>query len=127
MVEIPQKFLEALAKDPQLISKLAKRDELEGFQERHNVNKNSPLKCPACRSMYGGTLWYNTNESTTSSSIRFACRKCELEFSIHCVTIPTSELFKKLRLLNKEDEAAFEWFDSIRSQYAAESAKNKEE
>jgi len=81
-----QRALEAFAgeleKNPKLLEQLQRRTELNEFKERYNVEKASPLKCPACSQyMSSSSLWINKDNHTL-----FVCRKCKLEWKLECLT-----------------------------------------
>ena len=98
-----QEFLKALQKDPDLASKLKKRAELEEFKEKYNVERATPLKCPACASVLQspGSLYIDKDDPT-----RFVCRKCKLIYTIICHTLPNENLIENLRLILKGNEKA---------------------
>ena len=103
-----QEFLKALQKDPSLISKLKKRDELEEFKEKYNVERATPLKCPACASILQspGSLYIDKDDHTL-----FTCKKCKLQYKIECLTLPNDDLIGNLRLVVKGDKnAKLEWY-----------------
>ena len=93
-----EEFVKALAEDPSLIAKLKKKAELEEFKSQYNLGGASPLKCPVCAGLLQspGTLWINRDDNT-----RFVCRKCRLEFTLICNTIPNDKLISRLRLIGK--------------------------
>ena len=94
-----EEFSKALQEDPKLMERVKKRAELDDFKEKYNVERASPLKCPACSQweMSGGSLW-GPKRGTTNE---FVCRKCKLEFRIECLTTPTPELIIKMRQIQK--------------------------
>lgn len=102
-----QEFLKALQKDPDLVSKLEKREELEGFKEKYHVERATPLKCPACAAVLQspGSLYIDKDDPT-----RFVCRKCRLKYTLICHTLPNEDLIANLRLIVKGDEkATLDW------------------
>ena len=106
-----QEFLKALQKDPGLTSKLKKRDELGAFKEKYNVERATPLKCPACASILQspGSLYIDKDSHTL-----FVCRKCKLQYRLECLTLPNDDLISNLRLVIKGDEkATLEWYKKI--------------
>jgi len=106
-----QEFLRALQKDPSLISRLKKREELENFKEKYNVEKTTPLKCPVCASIlqYPRSLYIGRNDHT-----KFVCRKCKLVYTLICHTLPNDELIDNLRSIAKGDkEATLNWYRKI--------------
>ena len=107
-LELPEEFAKALSKDPRLLEKLTKRAELQDFKDKYNVERASPLKCPACSQygMTGGSLWIHADDKSL-----FTCRKCKLTFKIECQTLPTEELIYKMTQIRKGDEEATLWFD----------------
>jgi len=89
-------FADYLAKNPGLIEKFQKEKELAEFKEKYGVKKSTPLKCPACSTMYGGTLW-----ASAEYPKRYTCKKCKLSFYIECLSIPNDKLIEKIREINK--------------------------
>ncbi len=107
-----QEFLKALQKDPNLPSKLQKRQELIDFKEIYNVGRATPLKCPACASVlpFPSSLWIDKDNNT-----RFVCRKCKLVYTLICQTLPNDNLIENLRLAIKGDEKAkLDWYNNHR-------------
>jgi uncharacterized protein YbaR (Trm112 family) len=101
-------FLKAIQKDPGLIARLQKTEELWEFKKKYNVERASPLKCPACSPFFRfpGTLWVNKDDNT-----KFVCRKCKLEFTIVCNTVPNSQLLDDLKKMAKgELEKMPDWY-----------------
>ena len=98
-----QEFLKALQKDPSLVSRLKKREELEDFKEKYNVERATPLKCPACASILQspGSLYIDKDDHTL-----FVCRKCKLQYRLECLTLPNDDLISNLRLVIKGGEEA---------------------
>ena len=72
--ELPKSFLKALAKDPNLVNKLIKREALDAFKKKYSIDRASPLKCPACASLTQtpGSLWTRKDDKSlfTSESAR---------------------------------------------------------
>lgn len=102
-----REFLKALQKDPELGSRLKKRAEFEEFKEQYEVEKATPLKCPACAPLMQspGSLYYNPANPT-----RFVCRKCKLIYTLECHTLPNEDLIANIRLIIKGDKkATLEW------------------
>ena len=100
-------FLKKLQEDPNLASRLQKREELEEFKKTYNLERATPLKCPACAAVLQspGSLYIDKDIPT-----RFVCRKCKLVFSIMCHTIPNEALITNLRSINKgEKDASLDW------------------
>ena len=94
-------FTKELAKNPRLLEQLQKKSELEAFKKRYNVERATPLKCPAC-SQYivtGGSLWINKDDH-----LRFVCRKCKLEWILGCQTKDNDTLIEELRKTLKGEE-----------------------
>lgn len=104
-----EEFLKALQEDPTLTAKLKKQEEFQAFKDKYNVHKASPLKCPACSAFlqFPGTLW--TGNDTT----RLVCRKCKLEWTLICHTIPNDELFPELKEVAKSGEGSLQWYRKI--------------
>ena len=101
-------FLKALARDPSLASKLQKREELSSFKEKYNVERATPLKCPACAVFFQwpGSLWINKTSPT-----RFVCKKCKLEFTLACLTLSNDNLIEELRKIAKGEQKSFpSWY-----------------
>ncbi len=92
-----KKFAE-LIKDPEEVERLKRSTSLNEFKEKYNVERASPLHCPACSEagFTGGTLWFNKDKPT-----RCVCHKCHLEWNVECLTTPTEELIKKIREASK--------------------------
>lgn len=99
-------FLKALAKDPGLIDKLGKQENLRGFKDKYDVEKTSGLKCPSCAAYLQspGSLYYNP-----SNPIHFVCRKCKLEFRIFCLTIENIVLIEELKRVAKGEGGLPSW------------------
>jgi len=100
-------FAKALAKDPDLVTRLQKRAELDAFKEKYNVERATPLKCPACASVLQtpGSLWINRNDKSV-----FTCRKCKITYKISTQPISTDELIIHLRAIHKGNEdATLQW------------------
>jgi hypothetical protein len=93
-----EEFSAYLRAHPEEVARLKKREGLEEFKAKYFVDKASPLKCPACRDMYGGTLWMSS-----SHHFRFVCRKCKVAFHMSCTSEPMDELIARLREINKEE------------------------
>lgn len=87
-------FLKALQKDPGLIDKIKKREELDAFKREYNTEKATPLKCPACGTylQWPGSLWFNKDDPTLC-----VCKKCRLVFKLICLTVPNAQLIEELR------------------------------
>lgn len=98
-----EEFAEALQKDPKLLEKLQKRAELDDFKEKYNLERTTPLKCPACSQwgMTGGSLWIHKDDKSL-----FTCKKCKLTFRIECQTISNEQLIIQIRAVQKGDEEA---------------------
>ena len=101
-----QEFLRALQDDPDLINKLKKQSELSAFKERYDVERASPLKCPACSNFvqFPGTLWIGQDDT------HFVCRKCKLEFTLICHTVPNTQLIPQLREVIKAGNGTLDWY-----------------
>jgi len=99
-------FLEKLKKDPKLLERLKKREELNNFKESYNLGGATPLKCPVCSAYLKspGSLW-----ADKVSTSRFVCRKCKLEFTLECHTIPNSQLVGELRRVLRGEGSLPEW------------------
>jgi len=95
-----EEFAKTLTKDPSFLEKLKKRTELEEFKKKYNLQRATPLKCPACSQwgQTGGSLWI-----TKDNPKRFVCRKCKLVWLLDCQTISNEELILQLRQVGKED------------------------
>jgi len=91
-----EEFASYLKVHPELVEKFKREQALEEFKEKYGVKKSTPLKCPACRDMYGGTLWYSVESPT-----RLVCKKCKLVFWLECLSMPNSKLIEQIRLINK--------------------------
>lgn len=91
-------FFNAMLTDKNFVAKMQIRADLDEFKETYNVNRATPLKCPACSSkgFSGGSLWWNEEEPKG-----LVCRKCRLVWAIECLTTPLSELIPKLREMLK--------------------------
>src|SRR3972149_3595098 len=91
-------FSMLLAQDPSLASKLQKQAELQEFKEKYEVERATPLKCPACSQwgQTGGSLWRGEEKN------RFVCRKCHLEWKVECLTISTEEVILQIKQTGKE-------------------------
>lgn len=100
---IEEDFAEALKKDPKLLEKLKKSADLQDFKDKFNIERATPLKCPACSQwqISGGSLWIHKDDPTL-----FTCRKCKLTFRVECITLPTNELIIQMRAIQKGDEQA---------------------
>jgi len=99
-------FLKELQKDPGLIGKLQKREELDAFKKEFNTERATPLKCPACGAylQYPGSLWVNKDDITL-----FVCRKCRLVFKLTCLTVPNETLIAELRRAVKGEGGLPSW------------------
>lgn len=108
-MEIDRELLEKLAKDPTLIQRAIRSDNLDSFKNEFDVVKSSGLRCPAC-SQYGqsgGSLWWNPNrygslekkfpESEVILDHEFVCRKCERVWHIECTTHPIEDVIKEIK------------------------------
>ena len=93
-----EEFSSYLRAHPEEVARLKKREGMEEFKSKYHVDKASSLKCPACRDMYGGTLW-----SSTGHHFRFVCRKCKVAFHIDCTSETLENLLARLREMNKEE------------------------
>ena len=105
--QLPESFLKALAKDPDLVNKLVRRAKLDDFRKKYNVERASPLKCPACASLMQtpGSLWMHKDDKSL-----FTCRKCKITYRIETTPISTDELIFNLRKIHKGDEeATLDW------------------
>jgi len=91
-----KEFLEFLKKNPEFAARIQREQALSEFKEKYGVKKSTPLKCPACRDMYGGTLW-----ASADTPHKFVCKKCKLVFYIECLSMPISNLIEKIREINK--------------------------
>jgi len=91
-------FLEAVQNDPKLLEKLQLKTEFDEFKEKYQVERASPLKCPACSQwgQTGGSLWIHKTEKDI-----FVCRKCKLVWKVECLTLPTQELIIKMKEIQK--------------------------
>jgi len=100
-VEAPEEFTKALQKDPKLLNRLKKKAELDEFKGLHNLERATPLKCPACSQwgMTGGSLWIHKEDR-----LLFTCRKCKITWRIECQTIPNEELIYQIREVQKGEE-----------------------
>jgi transposase-like protein len=98
MVDHLDDFVNYLKDNPQEINRLRKREGMEEFKAKYHVDKASPLKCPACRDTYGGTLW-----TSTSHNFRFVCKKCKVAFHIDCTSESMEDLLKRLKEISKEE------------------------
>lgn len=103
-IEVSKEFFDQLVKDPKLVGQLQKRAELDAFREEYQVERASPLKCPACSQygMSGGTLW----GPVIDTSDEFVCRKCRLRFRVNCLSMSNDELMIQMRKIQKGDEKA---------------------
>jgi transposase-like protein len=93
-----EEFSNYIKAHPEEVARLKKREGMEEFKANYHVDKASPLKCPACRDMYGGTLW-----GSTSHHYRFVCRKCKVAFHIDCTSETLENLIARLKEMSKED------------------------
>lgn len=91
-------FSDYLKAHPEEISRLKKRDGMEEFKSKYHVDKASPLRCPACRDQWGGTLWMSL-----SNPHRFVCRKCKVAFHIDCTSEILGDLIARLKEASKEE------------------------
>lgn len=98
-MEQMEEFMEYLKEHPEEISRLKKREGMEDFKAKFHVDKASPLKCPACRDQWGGTLWMSTTHP-----FRFVCRKCKIVLHMSCISETNGDLIARLREANKEDK-----------------------
>ena len=98
MTNLEEEFSKSLARDPTLLAKLQRQAELLEFKEKYNVERSTPLKCPACSQwgQTGGSLWRGKDKN------RFVCRKCHLEWRIECLTQSTEELIIQIKQIQKE-------------------------
>ena len=94
---LAQEFAKLL-QDPDALARLQKQTSLREFKEKYNVERASPLHCPACSQFgyTGGSLWMNKDDHT-----KFVCRKCLLEFKVECLTLPNEELIIKIKGASK--------------------------
>ena len=99
-------FLEEIKKDPNLLERLRKREELSNFKKAYNLDGATPLKCPVCSAYLKspGSLWADRVNPT-----RFVCRKCKLEFILECHTIPNRQLVSELRRVLRGEGALPKW------------------
>ena len=91
-----EEFSDFLKQHPEEIVKLMKKEGMEEFKSKYHVDKASPLRCPACRDMYGGTLWMSIDHH-----FRFVCRKCKVAFHIDCTSEPLVDLLARLKEMSK--------------------------
>lgn len=91
-------FVGYLTQHPEEIARLKKKEGMEEFKTKYHVDKPSPLKCPACRDMYGGTLWMSITHP-----FRFVCKKCKVELHLSCTSETNEELIARLRAISKEE------------------------
>jgi len=96
-------LLSALASDPKLMEKLERSAELDNFKSTYNVERATPLKCPACASIQRspGSLWINKDDKSI-----FTCRKCRITYQISTKPMSTDELIIQLRKIHRGDEDA---------------------
>ncbi len=88
----------ALIQDKDQLARLQKQAELIEFKEKYDIDRATPLKCPACSQwqMSGGSLWIHIEDKTL-----FTCRKCKLTFRVECQTISNDELILHIRSMLK--------------------------
>jgi len=91
-----QEFYNKIKYDPAFAASIKRKAELEDFKSTYKVTNSSSLKCPACTTQFGGTLWWNPSEPN-----KFVCRKCKLEFSIAVFGKKMEDLVKEVKELNK--------------------------
>ena len=93
-----ERFLEKVQKDPGLVDRTLKQDELRLFKEKYHVVGASGLKCPACAAYLDnpGSLWWDPQVPTY-----FICRKCKLIFHIECLNVKNSMLLEELKRISK--------------------------
>ena len=89
-------FSKFLIEHPEYIEKFKKEQALAEFKEKYGVKRSTPLKCPACRDMYGGTLWVSAELPD-----KYVCKKCKLVFYIQCLSLPNEQLIERIREINK--------------------------
>jgi len=99
-----QKDLEEFANivsNPELLANFKRKVALQEFKDKYNVDRASPLHCPACsQSGYtGGSLYFNKDIPT-----KCVCRKCFLEWNIECLTTPVQDLIYKIKEASKSGE-----------------------
>ena len=83
-----------LLNDPLARARLMRQAESLGFKDKYNVERASPLRCPAC-SQYGqsgGSLWINKDEKN-----KFTCKKCERTFKLEWLDGDLGDLILKLK------------------------------
>jgi hypothetical protein len=101
-------FMSEIIKNPDLLLQMKRRAELDKFKETYHVTKASGLKCPACSaylSFGGGSLWWDptqapSEDGTCNSYYEFACRKCNLTWSIACTSKPLEEVQAEIKEIN---------------------------
>ena len=87
-----------ILKDPGKRAELLRKSELQDFKDTFNVERASPLRCPAC-SQYGqsgGSLWRVKNEKS-----KFVCRKCHKRFNVEWLDGDIDELILSIKEANK--------------------------
>ena len=87
-----------LMQNPEEVKRLQRKTSQDEFRGKYNVERASPLHCPACSEagFTGGTLWFNKDIPT-----KCVCHKCHLEWNVECLTTPTEELIRKIREASK--------------------------
>jgi hypothetical protein len=103
MGEAIDAFAKALSENPKLVEQLQRKAEIEEFKKKYNVDKSSPLRCPAC-SQYGyagGALWFSKTEPT-----KCVCRKCKTEWNIECLSMTNEEKISEVRAMIKGEMPA---------------------
>lgn len=88
------KFLEKVQKDPGIVNRTLKQEDLRAFKELYDVTGASGLKCPSCSSYLEspGSLWWNPENPTS-----FVCRKCHLVFKIECKSYPIEAICEEVK------------------------------
>lgn len=88
--EIKRKLLKKILENPE---KYKKQVELLRFKETFNVEKGTPLKCPACSSyQIWASLWRNKDDKTL-----FTCRRCKQVWRLELVSADLDEVIMKLK------------------------------
>ena len=94
-VSVPRKFLENLARDPDLVKKVIRAGELAEFKEKYGVTRSTGLKCPACSAYFttGGSLWGPMKDTVGA----YVCRKCGTIWHLECVSKPIMDVIDEVR------------------------------
>jgi len=88
------KYLEKVQKDPGIVARTLKQEDLRAFKDKYGVVGASGLKCPACAAYLEspGSLWWNPENPT-----HFVCRKCHLVLKIECEHYPIQTVCEELK------------------------------